>query len=320
MQELVNISNIPCDTKELLGGDMNKLRNLLTENCLQGIELMIYGPWDRAKPPADLVKGVHLRFWSDWLSFWQWDEEALLREFGNWETVKGYYEADSLEAWLDIWRDNMRQTAASGAEYAVFHVSQVHSSEVYRRVFQYSDEEVIDCTIELVNEICGELPAGCTLLFENMFWPGLTFRRPELAERLLSGIKHPNCGFMLDTGHLMNTELSLRTQEEAVDLVLKTIDDMGELASFIKGVHFHQSLSGKFVQEQLANADSRSLDWLETFQYIKQVDRHQPFSEACGKRIIDRLEPAYLVHEFIPESFDDWERKIKLQRSSIGLG
>lgn len=319
MKELVNLSNISCDIQQLLGGDMGKLRQLLNNNGLHGIELMIYGPWDGVTPPADLVDGVHLRFWSDWLSFFLGDTKALMKAFGTQKAVREYYEADSLESWLDIWRKNICQAAEAKAEYAVFHVSQAHSFELRKRTFQYSDEDVVTASIELANEICKQLPDTCTLLFENLFWPGLTLRHLELAERLLSEIHHPNCGFMLDTGHLMNTELSLRSQEEAVDFVLQTIDNLGEMASFIKGIHLHQSLSGEFVQEQLSADAGRPMDWLESFQYVKQVDRHQPFSSYAGRKIVDRVQPDYLVHEFIPEDFSDWERKIQLQRSSLRL-
>ena len=41
---------------------------------------------------------------------------------------------------------------------------------------------------------------------------------------------------------------------------------------------------------------------LEVYRHILQVDRHKPFSDACVKKIIERLDPDYLVHELMSGS------------------
>lgn len=50
-----------------------------------------------------------------------------------------------------------------------------------------------------------KLPPHVALLFENLWWPGLTLKNPKLVAKLLKNVKHPNLGIMLDLGHLMNT-------------------------------------------------------------------------------------------------------------------
>ena len=58
---------------------------------------------------------------------------------------------------------------------------------------------------------------------------------------------------MLDTGHLMHTNLELRTQEEAIDYVLEQVQRQEELAGYIRGIHLNQSLTGEFVKEYLSH-------------------------------------------------------------------
>ncbi len=48
---------------------------------------------------------------------------------------------------------------------------------------------------------------------------GFTFTEPELTRRLLDGIRAERKGIMLDIGHLMNCDTSLRTLEEGADYV-----------------------------------------------------------------------------------------------------
>ena len=122
MLELVNISNISCDTEGILGGQPDKLYQFLARHGLAGIEFTRYGQWDRLMPPADTVQGVHLPFWPDWLDFWRQDWPELLQSFGTREMVQQYYNAATREEWLQQWRQNMRQAVEAGAKYVVFHV------------------------------------------------------------------------------------------------------------------------------------------------------------------------------------------------------
>lgn len=51
---------------------------------------------------------------------------------------------------------------------------------------------------------------------------------PEMTRRLLDQIHYPKKGIMLDTGHLMHTNLELRTEEEAIGYILEKIKAHGE--------------------------------------------------------------------------------------------
>ena len=64
-------------------------------------------------------------------------------------------------------------------EYLVFHVSDCSMIESMRREYHYTDEQVADAVIELLNSL--EIHGQPWLLLENLWYPGLTMLRPETA-------------------------------------------------------------------------------------------------------------------------------------------
>lgn len=320
MIELVNLSNASFDNEGLLGNQEGALARFLSLHHLQGIEFMPCEPWDKNLHPSAYIKGVHLLFWPVWLRFWREDKQSLLGEFGSKENVKKYFGSLTVDGWLDSWRKNIRQAAACQPEYVVFHVADSLTSEIYTREFSATDEEVIEATIELVNEIMPALPDSCQLLFENLWWPGLTLQRPALAERLLQGVRHPHTGFMLDTGHLMNTNLALADEQAAADYVTSVYRSLGEMGKYVRGLHLHCSLSGAYTKRMIQEhaGEHRPLTWHESMRYIMQVDWHHPFQTEAVRQIVDTVQPDYIVHEFIQRSHDDWEQKVHTQRHALG--
>ena len=320
MLELVNLSNASFDTENLLQGDGKKLQILLEQYRLDGIELMLCEPWDPVLHPAKDIQGVHLRFWPNWLDFWRGDQAALLQEFGSEAAWRQTY-GNSREAWLEGYRENIRAAVRCGANYVVFHVAQARTSEIYTRQYDVTDEEVIEAALEMVNQVIDVLPESCRFLYENLWWPGLTFCQPELVQRLLDGTDHQNTGFMLDTGHLMNTNLLLRNEAQAVDYVLQTIEKLGEMKQRVYGLHLHRSLSGEFVRKTMRayrGKEKKSLDWQQTFSYIARTDQHEPFRTDAVRKLIEEIRPEYLVHEFIQDSYADWQRKLEIQYKALG--
>ena len=320
MIELVNLSNASFDNEGLLGNRIGALPELLARHALDGIEFMPCDVWDRRLHPADLIRGVHLMFWPAWLSFWREDQKSLQAEFGNAENVKQYFWALTPTEWLSVWKKNIDRAAACQPDYVVFHVADSPTLSVYTREFSASDDEVINAAIELVNIIMKDLPDACQLLFENLWWPGLTFQRPELAARLLEGVQHVNTGFMLDTGHLMNTNLELRSEREAADYVTTVFQQLGEMGQYVRGLHLHCSLSGEYTKQMMRRhaGEHRPLSWQESMDYITHVDWHQPFQTDAVRQIVDTVQPDYLVHEFMQRSQEDWEQKIRAQRRALG--
>ena len=321
MLTLTNLSNADCDAENILQTDAGAVPAIVQEYGLDGIEFMLCGPWDQVLYPAPLIKGVHLLFWPTWLDFWRGDRTALLEEFGSEENIHAYYGAHDVSGWVEVWRENLRQAGECHPQYVVFHVAHNRTSEMYTREFSASDAEVIRAAAELVNQIADVLPKGCKLLFENLWWPGLTFRKPQLAEMLLDQVNYADAGFMLDTGHLMNTNFDLQNENEGADYVVQTYRDLGELGKRIYGVHLHQSISGSYTKEMMQRyaGEHRSLDWSEAMAYVLQVDLHQPFQTEAARKIIDAIQPDYLVHEFTQRSRSDLEQKLRTQRLALGL-
>ena len=320
MIELVNLSNASFDNEGLLGNRPGALTELLSRHALDGIEFMPCDAWDCRLHPASGIKGVHLMFWPAWLSFWREDEKALQAEFGSAANIKKYFGALTPEEWLAVWKENIGRAAACQPEYVVFHVADSPTLSIYTRQFAVSDDDVITATIELVNLIMKDLSDTCQLLFENLWWPGLTFQRPDLAVRLLEQVQHANTGFMLDTGHLMNTNLELCSEREAADYVTNVFQQLGETGKYVRGLHLHCSLSGEYTKQMMRQhvGEHRPLSWQESMDYIMHVDWHQPFQTDAVRQIVDTVQPAYLVHEFIQRSAEDWEQKICAQRHALG--
>ena len=320
MLTLTNLSNADCDVAHILHGDMDALPAILQELGLDGIEFMLCAPWDRTLFPPACVKGVHLLFWPTWVDFWRGDRTALMAEFGSEDNIRGYYGSLDVADWVEGWRENLRRAAECQPQYLVFHVAHNCTSEMYTHAFSVTDEDVIHAAIELVNAIAGEIPRGCKLLFENLWWPGLNFQKPQLAAELLERVNYPDTGFMLDTGHLMNTNLDLQSEAEGAAYVQKIYHELGELGKRVYGVHLHQSLSGTYTREMMRRhvGWKTPLDWQTAMDYVMHVDQHQPFHTDAARRIVETVQPMYLVHEFQHRSRASLMQNVRIQRGALG--
>ena len=326
MLELVNLSNISWEIEHVLGGDLSQLPAFFARNGLDGLELTLYEPWNPAVFPPAWIYCVHLRCWPDWLDFWYGDTAALTEDYGSeaaWQEAFASSFGTSRDAWLAFFRQHLAEAARTGARYVVFHVANARTRELYTRRHHYDDAAVIDATLALVNEIVDVLPADCWLLYENLWWPGLTLRAPALAARLIERTPHEKTGLVLDTGHLMNTSLALSSEQEAVRYVLRTVQALGDdLRRRIYAMHLHRSLSGAYVRQRMRGAREtgrRPQGFAEIFDYISHVDEHQPFTTPAVRALVDAIAPQVLVHEFIQASMDDWERKVRTQRQALGV-
>ena len=320
MIELVNLTNYEGEPERLFSGKRDELEGFLRRHGIRGVELLAGNPVRQEIFPRGLVVGSHLMFWPTWMSFWRKDEEAPRRDVGTSDKVRLIYGTENVEEWIQIWRENIRRSVEAGAEYLVLHIAESEPSAVCSRNFTVTDEEVIEEAAKLINVLTEDIPENCMLLFENLWWPGLTLLKQNLAERLLSEVRHKKCGFMLDTGHLMNTNLNLKNEKDGIEYVLRVFNALGSLRKYVRGIHLHQSQSGAYVREmQKKHAGERwPSDPREIAEYIGNVDCHFPFMTAEAGRILDAVEPEYLVHEFIQVSAADWEHKLHVQRHSLG--
>ena len=314
MVQLINVSSADCDICNLPGGTPQGVESLLQRYGLDGIEFMVCDAKDTGLFPRRIVRGIHLWFYPSWMHFWRGNEELLARDYAP-EQVRCIF-GDSREEWLTRFRDNFRVAGACGAEYAVFHVAHAGQGEIFARNFFYDDRDVVEGTIEVACELVSALPQDCMLLYENLWWPGLTFQKPQLAAELLARVSYPDTGFMLDTGHLMNTNLDLQSEAEGAAYVQKIYHELGELGKRVYGIHLHQSLSGAYTREMMRRhvGWKTPLDWQTAMDYVMHVDQHQPFHTDAARRIVETVQPMYLVNEFQHRSRDDLVSKLHIQQ------
>lgn len=315
MLELINLSDYAGDMA-MFQHDRNILIDFLRQHSLDGLEMMFCDGWEERDVTNGLIRGAHLRFWPNWIDFWQENRDGIRKDFVTDNDVIKYYGGLTPDVLTANFRSNISTAIEAGAEYAVLHVSQTRASETFTWQFAYSDQEVIDATIELVNSFSNVLPENMPLLFENLWWPGLNLLNPALIDRLLSGVNHNNVGIMLDVGHLMNTNPYLKTQAEGVRYVLEVLARMGSLEYCVKGLHLHYSLSGDFVSTHRSE-QAAQYTYEQLMNYVKNVDQHRPFSDKCVQELVKKVQPEYLVHEFVSDTLQERSKCLAVQKQAL---
>lgn len=287
-----------------------------------GLEVIWSGEPLPTGVPQSLHVGYHLTFFPDWLDFWRLDRKALVGKFGSMEAAAAFYGGgDGRETLLNLYRTDLDRAEAWGAEYVVFHVSDVSVEEGYTYRWLHSHEAVIDAALEVIGLLLRGRESKLTFLVENQWWPGFTFTDPALTERLLSGIPWANKGIMLDTGHLMNAHVNLRTQGEGAAYVLRMLERHGSLSRYVRGLHLHQSLSGAYVKNHTGILPELPGDYVaqfcESYQHILRIDTHSPWTSPAVRAIVERAAPDYLVHELSAANRAQRAAAVKRQRKAL---
>ena len=283
-----------------------------------GVELMYYGEDEKEIITKDKVVGYHMHFFPFWLDFWKGNEERLIKEFDTKENWELYYGGSTKEAVICRYKEDLKYAHLYGAEYVVFHVSEASIEESFTWNYHYSDEEVIDATTELLNELFAEEDGSIALLMENLWWQGLTFTDPQLTKRLLSGVEYNNKGIMLDIGHLMHTNKDLQSWQQAAEYIHKMLDMHSDVLDYVKGVHLHGTLEGEFAKQfYKENIEIKADFWerfAQSYEYVNRVDAHKPFADYSVKGIIEKISPDYLVYELQDKTME--ERKISVKEQN----
>jgi hypothetical protein len=58
----------------------------------------------------------------------------------------------------------------------------------------------------------------------------------------------------------------------------------------------------------------------DVMRHVMKIDEHLPFNTPEVQRIIDYIQPEYLVHEFIYSSLQEWGTKISQQQQALEKG
>ena len=319
MKTLFNITTSDDDLQRFESAE--DLESMLNYG-FDGVELMYFGEDEKKIIKKDKVIGYHMHFFPFWLDFWKGNEERLLREFDKKETWEQYYGGTSREAIIQRYREDLKYAHQYGAEYVVFHVSEASIEESFTWNYHYSDEEVVDATAELLNELFKNEDGKIALLLENLWQPGLQFTRPEITKRLLDQVNYPNKGIMLDTGHLLHTNTGLKTQEEGISYIHQLLDAHGALCSHIRGIHLNQSLTGEYCENIKKNPPKMEPTYQgrynQMFFHAFAVDKHEPFTREGIRELVERIDPEYLTFEFITADNAQHQRYLKEQLKALG--
>lgn len=289
-----------------------------------GVELMYFGEDEKQLLPPGRVLGLHMNSHNHWLDFWNRDEAALIREYDDLDTCRACF-GGTLDPELLVteFRRDHALAKRFGARYMVYHVSDCALEECFTYRFRHTDEEVIDAACDLINQATAGMDSEVALLLENLWLPGLRFTDPALTARLLNGIRYPNKGLMLDTGHLLHTRLDLETQAEGVAYIHSLLDAHGDLRQAIRGVHLNQSLTGAYCRQVMAAPPSLGSTYAQRstsmFYHAFAVDQHRPFTDPGVKGLLERIDPEFCTFEFITEDLTQHKRFLQEQREALGL-
>ena len=320
MKQTMNITY----TEEDMGryNSREDLQRFYKEKGLDGLELMLcYNPDLPEKVVPEEVIGIHLRYFPGWLDFWRGNTDALLEEYGNRETWEMFYGAKTPDELLNGWREELEIAHKTGVKYVVFHVAECTLGETQTYKPLHSDEEVCDAACEIINRLLDGKPYKFYFLVENLWWSGFTMTKPAVTKRLLDGIHYQNKGIMLDTGHLLHTNLDLVSQDQGVRYIHSVLDHMGDLAGWIRGIHLNQSITGDYVKSVLRQPFSLEGSYWDRlgrlYSHILRIDCHRPFTASGVPGLIERLDPAFLTLEFISTSRQQQEQQLTEQLEAL---
>lgn len=280
---------------------------------LDGIEQLIYDNNMILKYKESTI-GVHLEYWSYWIDFWWNNQQRLDYIFESNEEKKHYYKAQNIYEWIEYIKKNITLALNLKPQYLVWHVSEANVQEIFTYNFYYNDRQVLLATSEVFNEVAKIIPDNVLILFENLWWPGLRLNSMENVVYFFEKLKHNNVGIMLDTGHLMNTNINLTSELEASIFIKDIVNNLGSFASLIKGVHLNCSLSGqyqkKFIEQQFKFCE---FDKHRLWEHITKIDEHEIFQTKAPSFLIDYIQPQYVVHELAYDNLILLRNKIMAQ-------
>ena len=272
-----------------------------------------------------LVTGLHMACIPCWYALWTQDEKALIDEFGSLAEADKYYGGLSPDTLLDKFRRDLFYAEQYGAEYLVFHVAESRVIESFTEDYLRTDEEICAACADILNVLFEGKAEGPLLLLENLWQPGMNLRRPEITRGMLAAVNYPNKGIMLDTGHLMNANTALRSQEEAVPYIHAVLDaheQIGfDLCETVRGIHLNASISGAYAerikQDPPVLSESYTERTSQMFFHVFERDQHRPFTAPGVKELVQRIAPDYLTAELISLSPDDRREKNSQQLAAL---
>ena len=313
MYRMINMVNYDSELERF--EDKEDLIQFYKKYGIDGIELQKVQELQENYLHQDMIIGIHLPFFNTWVDFYNGDMDKVLKEYGSMDVVEKIYGGTNKSALIKVYKEQLDYAQRIGAKYVVFHVCDVSIEESFTGRFLHSDEDVIDVSCKLMNELLVGKNYQFDFLMENLWWPGLNFKNPSMTKRLLDGVNYKNKGIMLDTGHLMHTNEELKSFDEALEYIKTVVKEHGPIKEYIKGIHLHQSLTGEVVKRMRNSNIELKKDYWErmnqVYEYIFQLDEHKPFVCDGIKEFIEEMNPQYLTYELITRNREEHEEFLK---------
>ena len=263
------------------------------------------------------IKGYHMRFFPSWMELYLEDFNSLYDELKDEKYFKSLCGGHSKKELIEYYKRELKIAKELEVEYVVFHACNVKVTEAMTYDFKYSDKEVLDAVISIINEIFEDGEYDFKLLFENLWWSGLRLTNKEEIEYLLNGVKYKNVGFILDTGHMINNNRDIKNSKEGIEYIKKNIEKIGEYKKLVYGMHLNYSLSGEYVNRAIKENKEKNLSIEDimnnVYQHVGSIDYHDPFEDKEILDVINSLPIEYLVFELIGDTREELEDKIQRQ-------
>ena len=311
MYKLLNIADF-CSNKEL----EKDMQYFSKKYGFDGFELIKFFNENNSSLKK-YIKGYHMKFFPSWMELYLEDFNSLYAELKDEKYFKSLCGGHSKKELIEYYKRELKIAKELEVEYVVFHACNVKVTEAMTYDFKYSDKEVLNVVISIINEIFEDGEYDFKLLFENLWWSGLRLTNKEEVEYLLNGVKYKNVGFILDTGHMINNNRDIKNSKEGIEYIKKNIENIGEYKKLVYGMHLNYSLSGEYVNRAIKENKEKNLSIEEimnnVYQHVGSINYHDPFEDKEILDVINSLPIEYLVFELIGDTREELEDKIQRQ-------
>ena len=309
MKKLLNISDFPNDDENL-----RMMEKYQKKYNFDGFEIIKFDLEKDSSKLKDKIIGYHMRFFPMWLDIYLGKYNMIKEKFSDKMDRFYWCGGDTKEDVITYYKKDLQRAKELGVEYVVFHACYVDDDGSLTYQFPYTDKEVLEGVVSLINDVFKNEDFQFTLLLENLWWAGLKLNSKSEMKFLLNKIEYKNIGFILDTSHMLNTNFNLKNLDEGIDYIIKNIDKMEELKKYIYGVHLSWSLSGDYVSKMIEkhrkSQEEREKAKKKIYEYVGQIDYHYPFEDNRIMKVLNKLSLKWLVYEFLYYNDEELEEKV----------
>ena len=309
MKKLLNISDFLNDDENL-----RMMEKYQKKYNFDGFEIIKFDLEKDSSKLKDKIIGYHMRFFPMWLDIYLGKYNMIKEKFSDKMDRFYWCGGDTKEDVITYYKKDLQRAKELGVEYVVFHACYVDDDGSLTYQFPYTDKEVLEVVVSLINDVFKNEDFQFTLLLENLWWAGLKLNSKSEMKLLLNKIEYKNIGFILDTSHMLNTNFNLKNLDEGIDYIIENIDKMEELKKYIYGVHLSWSLSGDYVSKMIEkhrkSQEEREKAKKKIYEYVGQIDYHYPFEDNRIMKVLNKLSLKWLVYEFLYYNDEELEEKV----------